>query len=182
MRIVPWVSALALCRLVGAEFGLAGQLFQLSGSSSVSNAKLNWATVAGAASYQVQRSTNGGSFTTVATLPGNTYDSYDLTVGTSYQFRVNALSGTTTVDQSSITTLVPYTPQGSYNTFDNAPEDGVSARSEEHSIKRGKRATLYRYNYNTFSNGSFSHFSEQTSTDGYVLTCFTLDIVALRFV
>ena len=172
VHLTLWASTLTLSRLVGAEFGLAGQLFQLSGSSSVSKAKLNGAAVADAASYQVQRSSNGGSFATIATLPGNTYDSYDLTVGTSYQFRVNALSGTTTIDQSSITTLVPYTPQGSYSTFDNAPEDGVSSRSVEHSNRYRKRATQYRYNYNTFSNGSFSHFSEQTSTDGYVFTGF----------
>jgi hypothetical protein len=155
----------ALAHLVAAEFGLAGQLFQLSGAASVNNAKLAWATVSGASSYRVDQATGGGGYTAVGTIAGNTYDVYGLAMGSDYNFRVTALNGNSQVDQSSITTLTPFAPGGSYNTHDNTQVSDTRLKSTLLADN-----VYYRYNYETNSNGSFSRFVEQTSSNGYDFT------------
>lgn len=161
-RLTTLALVPGLISTAAAEFGLAGQLFQLSGASSVNNAKLAWAAVSGASSYRVEQSIGNGAYTTLGTVPGDTYDSYGLTMGSNYNFRVTALNGNSQVDQSNIASLTPYAPQGSYNTYDNTQESSllIKPNLEDNGV-------YYKYNYETASNGSFSRFQEQTSTDGY---------------
>lgn len=149
-----------------ADFGLGGQLFQLDGQSSVNNAKLTWATTAGAVSYQVQRSADGTSFSTVATVRGNAYDNYGLTVGTEYEYQIVALDDDAAeLDQSNVALLKPFTPTASYSTHYNTEEEAsVSARSYD--AYRRQSTTAYQYRYVSFANKSFSHFAEETSVDG----------------
>ncbi|KAK4503659.1 hypothetical protein PRZ48_004574 [Zasmidium cellare] len=155
----------AFHNLINAEFGLVSQLFQLSGAASVNNAKLSWAFVDGATQYVVQQSIGYGAFQTIATVTGDTYDSYGLTVGSTYNWRVTASNGNAQVDQSSTTSLTPFAPQNQYNTYDNTVP--TSLRIKSSLLSNG---VYYRYNYETFSNGSFSRFVEQTSSDGYTFS------------
>ncbi|CAK4034212.1 hypothetical protein 50 [Lecanosticta acicola] len=155
----------ALLQLATADFGLAGQLFQLSGAASVNNAKLSWALVSGASSYRVEQSIGTGAYTTLATVPGDNYDSYGLTVGSKYNFRVTALNGNSQVDQSSIASLTPFAPQGTYHTYDNTQASNRTIKSNLEA-----NGVYYRYNYEKATNGSFGRLQEQTSSDGYTFS------------
>lgn len=150
-----------LCSSVSAEFNLAGQLFQLSGGSSVNNAKLAWDAGSGASTYRVEQNVDGGAYQTIATTTGNTHDAYDLRVGSQYQYRVTALNGASEVDTSSITTLSPFAPQGSYETYDNTQVSELRLLTELEA-----NGVYYRYNYERYDNGSFNRYVEQTSPDG----------------
>ena len=161
--ILTWSTILlGISHLAKAEFGLAGQLFQLQGAASVNNAKLSWATVSGATSYRVESASSGGSWQALGTVSGNTFDSYGLTVGSTYSFRVTALTGNSVADTSSVVPLTTYNPQGSYNTYDNTQVSPLRLKSDLVAA-----SVYYQYNYETHSNGSFSRFVEQTSTNGY---------------
>lgn len=168
MRFISLLPFLSLSRPALAKLGFAAQLFQLQGDSAVTNAKLEWATVAKASSYRVERSSNGGSFSVIATVPGNTHDDYDLKVGQSYRYRVVAIDGSSTVDQSSLATLSPFTPSGTYSSFDNVPDENTASVAETSSDASTVKGNVkeYRYQYQTFSNRSFSHFTEQVSENG----------------
>lgn len=166
----------ALANLVAAEFGLAGQLFSLQGGSAVNNAKLAWAGVSGASTYRVEQSTGNGGYQSAATVSGTTHDVYDLASGSTANFRITALNGNSQVDQSSVVSLVPFSPQGTYNTYDNTQVSETKLKSNLEA-----NGVFYRYNYEAYSNGSFNRFVEQTSTNGYdftgektVLTSITL--------
>lgn len=158
-----WSAALTgLARLVQAEFGIAGDLFQLQNTTSVNNAKLSWAIVNGANAYRVESTVGeGGSWQTLGTVPGNTFDSYNLAAGSAYTFRVTALNGETEVDKSTAVPLTPYTPLNSYLDYDNTSPSTLRRKSEL--LVNG---VYYQYTYETQTNGSFSRFVEQTSSDG----------------
>ena len=166
MFAAPFLPLAALAPFASAEFGLAGQLFQLADSSSVNSVKLGWAPVSGASSYRVEQSTGSGSFQSVATVSGDTHDIYDLSVGQQYSFRITALAGVKSqVDQSSVTTLSPFEPDGTYNTYDNTEPSDFLIKPELEAD-----GVYYRYNYETADDGSFARFVEQTSTDGYTFS------------
>lgn len=166
MRLAYYQLLLLVAGLAVGEFGLGGQLFQLSGRESVNNAKLTWATVDGATSYRVQRSTQGGGFATLATVRGNAYDSYDLATDAEHDFRITALSNNETeLDKSSITRLRPFTPTASYSTFYNT-EDRETFDAPSVDVNPRQSSTQYRYRYVSFANNSFSHFNEETSVNG----------------
>ncbi|PIA97298.1 hypothetical protein CB0940_06327 [Cercospora beticola] len=160
-----WTLLPALFRLTVAEFGIAGQLFALQGGSDVNNAKLAWAAVNGASTYRVEQQQGTGGYQTVATVPGTTHDVYDLNAGSTHSFRITALSGNSQVDQSSVATLAPYTAQDTYSTHDNTQPSPTRLKS-----KLEANGVYYRYNYQTYSNGSFNRFVEQTSRNGYDFT------------
>lgn len=81
-------------------------------AQNTGNIALSWADNSNnETSFQVQRSSNGGGFATIANVTANT-TSYDdnytnLTVGTAYTYRVNAVNaiGTTPSNQSTATAL-----------------------------------------------------------------------------
>lgn len=85
-----------------------------------SSASLQWANVANESGYRIERSTNGSSFSPIATLAADTtlYKATGLSAGTSYTFRVTAYNGggnsaakTTTVRTSGTATPTnPVTP------------------------------------------------------------------------
>ncbi len=96
-------------------------------AQNTGNIALSWADNSNnETSFQVQRSSNGGGFATIANLSANS-TSYDdnytnLNVGTAYTYRVNAVNaiGTTPSNQSTATALErtisansPSTPSGS---------------------------------------------------------------------
>lgn len=77
---------------------------------------LSWNSVTGATSYEVQRQTNGGAWSTVRTQSGTSWTSTGLSPDTSYGYRVRAISGGGAGDYSGITTIstvpLPLTPTG----------------------------------------------------------------------
>ncbi|KAL0264592.1 hypothetical protein SLS55_000542 [Diplodia seriata] len=157
------LSSLALLPLcVVAEFSATSQLFQLAGGDAANNVKFSWNTTDGADSYNIMLRSSSGAYETVATAPGNTYDVYDLNATST--FRIQAMSGTSTLDTSADIAVTPATTTSGLNTYDNTAASTLKIKSD---LVSGD--TYYRYNYVTDDNG-FSHFSQQTSTDGYTFT------------
>ena len=140
--------------------------FRLSNGSDVNNVKLSWARVAGASSYEISRSTGGaGSFEDLGAVAGNTFDDYDLPVGTSYAYQVQALdSSNAVIAQSDALTGQTFTEGNGYRTFDNT--DLAASLDLSSSIKVG--GTYYRYDYSA-PNGA-AQIVEKTSTDGHTFT------------
>ncbi|GME38663.1 putative f5 8 type c domain protein [Neofusicoccum parvum] len=154
-------SLLPLCAV--AEISVTSQLFQLAGGNAANNVKLSWTTADGATSYDILRKAGSGSYDRVATAPGNTYDIYDL--GGAATFQVQAMNGASKVDSSADVAVTPAAAAaGSLDTYDNTVASSFRVKSDL--VLDG---TYYRYNYVTDSNG-FSHFSQQTSTDGYTFS------------
>lgn len=140
-----------------SQFGLTGQLFQLEGQQQVNNAKLAWdITSTSVPPFQVQRSTSGGTFSTIATVLGNSYDDYGLNVQTAYTYRVAGFSST-----SSTLALTPFTSVSSYSSYDNTQVSNLTVKSQIE-----LNGVYYRYNYVTGSNSEF-YIQQQTSSDGY---------------
>ncbi|THY31056.1 hypothetical protein D6D00_02438 [Aureobasidium pullulans] len=156
---------LLYAHLATADFPSAGQLFQLSGQDTVNNAKLSWQAVAGASIYEVEQRSGDGDFSTVGTTAGNKHDVYDLPFNQPLDWRVTARSNQTTIDQSALVSLTPFSPSADYNIYDNTVASDPLLKSELVFNK-----TYYKYDYEAYSNGSFSRFVEKTSSDGYTYT------------
>lgn len=73
---------------------------------------LNWSIVAGATSYQVQRSTNGVSYSIISSPTTNSYLDTTVTIGTKYFYKV---ASTNTDGTSSYTTAQSIVPTTSGN-------------------------------------------------------------------
>ncbi len=73
---------------------------------------LSWNIVSGAASYSVQRSTDGVNFTVLATPSTNYYEDSAVTIGTAYYYSVASVSvaGTSGYAPSNPTSIVPCAP------------------------------------------------------------------------
>ncbi|KAH9845611.1 Glycoside hydrolase, family 43 [Teratosphaeria destructans] len=149
--------------LAAAQIQLKAQLFQLKGASDVNNVKLNWGSVA-PGTYTIEKGTASGSLTTLATTTGDSWDDYDLSVGTTYYYRISGSAG-----QSSEVSVTPYTPTGNYRTYDNTQPSRLTVKADIES-----NGVFYRYSY-TPKRPDFV-ITESTSTDGYT---FTGDAVVL---
>lgn len=165
IRAYIWTLLALTPSAIAAEFGLTGQLFQLSSGSSVNNIKLRWASVSGATTYSVARSTGSGSYSTISSAGGDSYDDYGLTVGSTYSYQISALQGATVMQMSNVVSMAPYTPSGTYSTYDNTKASTASIKSNLYAD-----GVYYQYNYQSFSNGSMEALVQQTSTDGYTFT------------
>lgn len=126
----------------------------------MNNAKFAWDVGSGANTYRVEQSAGGGTYQNIATVSGNTHDIYDLPVGSQHQFKITALNGSSEIDVSTIATLSPFAPQGSYDTYDNTEESQLLLTNLE------DNGTYYRYLYERAENGSFARYVEQTSPNG----------------
>lgn len=172
---MKWLICIVLGHLAAADIKLAGQLFQIKDETIVGNAKLRWSLVDGASTYKVQRTCDGSQTTTIGELNGNYMDDYGLAVNVACTYTVSALDASgTEIEQSEEVDLVPFEPDlsrlSSYDNAPSAPNSILSARSVSPSFTAlvRRQNVEYRYNYQAFSNGSFSHFGEQTRTDGWV--------------
>ncbi|KAK0664857.1 hypothetical protein DIS24_g59 [Lasiodiplodia hormozganensis] len=153
-------ALLPLCAV--AKISATAQLFQLNGGNGANNVKLSWTTVSGATSYDILRRSSSGSYDRVASAPGNTYDVYDLNGASTFQ--IQAMNGGSKVDASGDIAVTPGSSASGLNTYDNTAASSVKIKSN---LVSGQ--TYYRYNYVTDSQG-FSHFSQQTSSDGYTFS------------
>ncbi|KAF2769190.1 hypothetical protein EJ03DRAFT_99608 [Teratosphaeria nubilosa] len=143
--------------LAAAQIQLRAQLFQLKGGSDVNNVKLNWGAVA-PGTYTIEKGTASGSLTTLATTTGDSWDDYDLSVGTTYYYRISSSGG-----KSSEVSVAPYTPKDGYDSFDNTKPSLLVNNSL---IEIG--GVLYRYSY--IPQRPDFIITESTSTDGKTFT------------
>lgn len=88
--------------------GIPQNLLVQQGNSQVF---LSWDLVAGAITYQVQRSTDGVSFTNLATPAINNYLDTAVTSGTNYFYQVASVNGSGTSSYTIADSIVP-TPSG----------------------------------------------------------------------
>lgn len=149
-----------------AEIALLPQLFQLSGSTAVNNAKLAWNLVSSSSpvKYQISRKAGSGSYQVIGTAPGDTYDDYGLTVGTAYSYQIAAISGSKTIDSSPAATVTPYNPASGLSTYDNTQTSSLRTKS-----KIFANGVYYQYTCNAGSNG-FANVTQATSSDGYTFS------------
>jgi MYXO-CTERM domain-containing protein len=73
-------------------------------------ADLSWPAVAGAVSYTIQRSQNGGAFATIASVTGTTYTDTGLTIGDTYTYRVAAVSVSAGPFSTPVGLIIPAPP------------------------------------------------------------------------
>jgi endo-1,4-beta-xylanase len=93
--------------------------------------QLSWNASTGATAYNVKRATtNGGPYTTVATIPGTSFTNTGLTNGTTYFFVVSA---TNSNGESANSSQVSATPQ--------APNFTLSANPSSLTVNRGASGT-----------------------------------------
>lgn len=98
--------------ITGSTTGLQAVVDVAFTSKASSAIGIEWTAVAAATSYRIERSTNGTSFTTLATVAAGTLAYNDATVAVlgKYYYRVVAINGTTVADPSStIFTAAPRT-------------------------------------------------------------------------
>ncbi len=105
--------------------GAAPTLFLLKGGEKVNNVKLQWNSVAGADRYDVYRSADGGSFTFLTSLGGNTIDDYGLEIGTDYAYRVYAMSDGGLIDFVETKSVTPYDLPADLKSSSNLVESGL---------------------------------------------------------
>ncbi|KAJ5389818.1 glycosyl hydrolase [Penicillium cataractarum] len=146
---------------VAAQQGLVAEPFRLSNSPDVNNVKLSWNTAnSNASTYQVQRKPNGSrSYSTIATVTGNTYDDYELPLS-KFTYRVSSAEGISNDVQ-----VATFSPKAAdYGTYDNTQVSSYLRKSDiqEHGL-------YYQYNYVENGTGIF-YIQEQSSKDGYEFT------------
>lgn len=158
--IVCLLGASLFSTLAAAEFALIPQLFQVQGGTAVNNAKLTWSAVSGSTNYIVTRK-NSSASSTIANVTGDSYDDYDLAVGSAVSYQIIAYKQGTQIDSSNIVEVTPYTPSGTYNTYENTEVSSLNLRS---GIK--VNGTYYLFQQGTDARG-YPSIVAQTSTDGY---------------
>jgi hypothetical protein len=86
---------------------LAAPANLVASATSTSQVTISWSAVAGAANYEIQRSTNiSAGFTTLTTVAALTANDSGLTADTTYLYKVRAINGATT---SAFSTIDPAT-------------------------------------------------------------------------
>lgn len=100
----------------------------LSGVSIASALQLTvaWDATAGATGYKLERSTNGTTFTQIATSAGTTYTDFNLT-GTTYWYRVRAYNATATSAYSNIAKYTTSTSSTSSSTSTSSSSTTTTA-------------------------------------------------------
>ncbi|MGI6175937.1 MAG: Ig-like domain-containing protein [Christensenellales bacterium] len=124
-------------------------------TASLTSVKLTWGKVAGAAKYEIYRSTKSTSgYKKIATVTGTSYTASKLTAGTTYYFRVRALAP----DPSSYITSKTVSARGRLSTPKVA---SASATNKQVSIKWGKVAGAggYYVYRSTSKNGTYSRIA-----------------------
>lgn len=155
------ISAIDIYPESGA-FAVGATPFLIKGQSSVNNSKVQWSPIPGATRYDVSRSVNGGSYTLLQSVTGNSCDDYALTIGNTYTYQVKAYNGNTLITTAYSAASSPYALPGGLNTYDNTVDDTLVRPNE---LKVGN--TYYRFNFvnKTAPEKGFKEMVMQTSTD-----------------
>jgi len=132
------------CSAIAAPTGI-------SASPGNAQATLTWATVPGATSYTIRRSTtSGGSYTNVATgITGTSYINTGLTNGTTYYYVIAAVGCVTSSNSSQVSVI----PQSSGSPSFQMSNNQVVIEAEHFHVKAQNGSTD---NWNLLSNGSAS--------------------------
>ncbi|MCD8048162.1 MAG: RICIN domain-containing protein [Clostridia bacterium] len=129
--------------------GVAVQAFMSRDDDKVNNIKVQWNEISGADRYDVFRSVDGGEYTYLASLTGVMYDDYGLNVGSSYRYKVRAISGGSLLDERESEECVPYDkPDVELSRCSNLVPEGIT-----------KPNTFY-------IDGVYYRFSARDRTDG----------------
>lgn len=142
------------------NMGVAATLFLLKNETTVSNAKVQWSPITGAAKYDILRSVNGGSYNLIQSVTGTTLDDYGLSVGSRYKYQVRAYNGTTLLVSATSREYIPYSLPGNLTTFDNTQTSELKTPNE---LKVGN--TYYRFRFVAKDTGGFGQMIQQTSTN-----------------
>ncbi len=155
------ISAIDIYPESGA-FAVVATPFLIKGQSSVNNSKVQWSPIPGATRYDVSRSVNGGSYTLLQSVTGNSCDDYALTIGNTYTYQVKAYNGNTLITTAYSAASSPYALPGGLNTYDNTVDDTLVRPNE---LKVGN--TYYRFNFvnKTAPEKGFKEMVMQTSTE-----------------
>lgn len=137
--------------------GAAAQAFELAGTSSVNNIKVNWQGSDASATYTISRAEgSNGDFKVVAqNVKGKSYDDYGLAEGKTYTYKVEPTAGGAAVETNAVMTQAE--PKG-LAAYDNTKAGTVQGKS---GIKVGD--TYYLYSSKT-TDGKVDVI-EQTSKD-----------------
>ncbi len=138
--------------------GAVATLFMIEGEDYVRNMKVQWNEVYGAERYDVYRSEEGGEYELIASCDGLTVDDYNLTIGKSYTYKIEAISGQYLIDSAETEAAETYqAPDMEFNEFSNL---SISGLNRPNSLYDGE--TYY----------SFSQKSRETAAAVSVRVCF----------
>ncbi len=77
--------------------------FTVSAAVSNGDVNLSWSSVSGATQYRVKRAVGSGSFVTLAKITATSYTDTNANAGTTYRYRIVAVTSSTTVRSNTIT-------------------------------------------------------------------------------
>ncbi|RUS47874.1 glycoside hydrolase family 9 protein [Cohnella sp. AR92] len=145
----------------------------LTATAGKAQATLNWSASAGAASYNVKRSTtSGGAYTTVATgVTGTSYTNTGLTNGTTYYYVVSAVNGvgeSANSAQASVTPAAPVVPAAPASLTATA---GNALATLSWSASSG--AASYNVKRSTTSGGAYTTVATGVAATSYADTGLT---------
>lgn len=159
----------------GSGPSLPGQVMGLQAASGLGQVSLTWTAVAGATSYQVERSTSStGSFTTIASPAGASYTDTSGQAGTAYFYEV---AGVNAAGAGAPSAAVAGTPWGS-----QAAQITVNVLANRHPISplvygvnfppstayiQATGATFIRWGGNASSSYNWKNFFADSARDWY---------------
>lgn len=139
---------------------------------TTTSATLNWQSVAGAASYNVQwRAVGVSSFTTIAGVTGQSSNLTGLTEGTAYEFQVQAVCGGNTSSFSNLSSFST-SVAGSCGTPSSLNASSITSSAATLSWVAVAGATSYNLQWKLSSASTFTTVSG-ISTNSYVLSGLT---------
>lgn len=144
-----------------AAFGISAAPFLLKGEGTVSSVKLQWPAVTDATKYVVSRSKDKGDYAVLQALTGTSMDDYNLVMGSSYRYKVEAYKGDILLDTAESSCCQAYRVPQDLKTYDNTAASTLEVITK---LKAGD--TYYRFNYEKKDSGGFQQLVQQTSADG----------------
>ncbi|WP_298461414.1 chitobiase/beta-hexosaminidase C-terminal domain-containing protein [uncultured Cellulomonas sp.] len=150
------VSDVTTAQLTIDQWAATATLFKTEGETVVDDVKVIWDAVEGADRFVVLRDGQA-----VGEATGDTFDDYDLPVGQSVSYTVQAYRGDTLLATSLAATATPFTPAGTPVVWDNTTGGNDLERP------RGVEVGDTYYLYTTTSSGGAVTILESTSADGY---------------
>ena len=154
-------SAVAETEITIAAWSAAAIPFKLRDEDAVSHVKLTWEPLAGAERYEVRRDGE-----VIGVAKGDTFDDYDLAVGRSYDYDVQAYAGDELLATTVAVTAETFQPTGVPTVRDNV-NGYYSAPASPGGFKYGD--TYYSFAIRSTGSGvnRVSTITERTSPDGF---------------
>ena len=124
--------------------------------------------------YEVQRSTDGTTWTTLSSaITGTTYSATGLTNGTPYYFQVAALNDSTSISEWASTTTTPFTAPSTPTDLTATPSDGQVVLNWTSAPNGGKAIMGYQVQY-TATPGDSSSWTTAIANTNTTATTYTV--------